>query len=62
MDGKVSHLIYAHPSNYPQTIGTLLRDGQRSWYEIDYEVSDGTEVVYRFIGNAKEFPLRQVSA
>lgn len=43
MDGEISHLLYADPSDYPQTIGTLLRDGQRSWYEIDYEASEGTE-------------------
>ena len=56
MDGEVAHLIYARPSDYPQTVGTLLRDGQRSWYEIDFEVSEGTEVVYRFMGNGREFP------
>jgi hypothetical protein len=50
MDGHVAHLVYARPSDYPQTFGTSLRAGQRSWYEIDYEASQGTEVVYRFIG------------
>lgn len=56
MDGTVQHLVYATPSDYPQTCGTVLRDGQRSWYEIDYDASDGTEVVYRFIGLGREFP------
>lgn len=56
MDGTVQHLVYAAPSDYPQTFGTVLRDGQRSWYEIDYEASEGTEAVYRFIGAGREFP------
>lgn len=60
MDGNISHLVHAHPSDYPQTIGTILRDGQRSWYEIDYDASKGTEVVYRFIGISKEFPTKEV--
>lgn len=55
MDGEVAHLVYAHPSDYPQTFGTLLRDGQRSWYELDYEASEGTEAVYRFLGCAAKF-------
>ena len=56
MDGQIQHLVYANPSDYPQTKGTVLRDGQRSWYEIDYDASEGTEVVYRFIGLGREFP------
>ena len=56
MDGQVSHLIYADPSDYPQTMGTVLREGQRSWYEIDYDASEGTEAVYRFIGIGRDFP------
>jgi hypothetical protein len=56
MDGEVAHLVFAHPSDYPMTMGTTLRDGQRSWYEIDYEASEGTEVVYRFIGHGRNFP------
>ncbi len=54
MDGQVSHLVHADPSDYPQTLGTLKRDGQRSWYELDYEASEGTEAVYRFLGCAAE--------
>lgn len=50
MDGQIQHLVYATPSDYPQTIGTALREGQRSWYELDYEASAGAEAVYRFIG------------
>lgn len=57
MDGQISHLIYAHPSDYPQTFGTVLHNGSRSWYEIDYEASEGTEVVYRCIGLGKDFPV-----
>jgi hypothetical protein len=56
MDGKVSHLIYADPSDYPQTMGTIKRDGQRSHYEIDHEASNGTEVVYRHIGDMEHLP------
>lgn len=61
MDGQVDHLIFAHPTDYPMTMGTMLRDGQRSWYEIDYERSDGTEVVYRFIGHGRDFPRQGVA-
>jgi hypothetical protein len=61
MDGNVAHLIYADPSDYPQTIGTLLRNGQRSWYEINYEASEGTEAIYRFIGLGKTFPIRKLA-
>ena len=50
MDGQIAHLTGTHPSDYPQTIGTVLRNGQRSWYELDYERSAGTEAVYRCIG------------
>lgn len=62
MDGQVAHLTHVHPTDYPQTIGTLLRHGTRSWYEIDYEASEGTEVVYRFIGVGKEFPQTEVGS
>jgi len=61
MDGEVHHLVYAHPSDYPQSFGTVLRDGQRSWYEIDYDASQGTEAVYRFIGTGREFPKHEVT-
>jgi len=61
MDGQVAHLVYAHPSDYPMMFGTVLRGGQRSWYEIDYDASDGTEAVYRFIGHGKTFPQRATS-
>lgn len=54
-DGAIDHLVYAHPSDYPQTCGTVLRDGQRSWYELDYEASDRTEAVYRFVGLGRTF-------
>ena len=56
MDGDVSHLFYADPSDYPQAFGTVLTAGQRSWYEIDYDASEGAEAVYRFIGLGREFP------
>jgi len=56
MDGHVDHLVYACPSDYPQTFGTLLRSGQRSWYELDYEASDGAEAVYQFVGHGRKFP------
>lgn len=60
MDGHTQHLVNATPSDFPRTFGTVLRDGQRSWYEIDDEASEGTEVVYRFIGHGKDFPQRPV--
>ncbi|WP_420123189.1 hypothetical protein [Nakamurella sp.] len=59
MDGQIAHLVDAFPSDYPQTFGTVLRGGQRSWYELDYEASDGTEAVYRCIGIGREFPQRE---
>lgn len=55
MDGQVAHLVHAAPSDYPQTIGTVLRHGQRSWYELDYERSEGTEAVYRLVGLGRTF-------
>lgn len=55
-DGHVDHLIHADPSDYPQTWGSMVHNGTRSWYEIDYEASEGTEVVYRFIGHGRKFP------
>lgn len=59
MDGRIAHLVHTHPTDYPQTFGTLLRDGQRSWYEIDYDASEDTEVVYRFVGLGRHFPQRE---
>ena len=56
MAGTTQHLTHANPSDYPQTQGTLLRDGQRSWYELDYDASQGTEAIYRFIGIGPDFP------
>lgn len=66
MDGQVHHLVHAAPSDYPQTVGTqtlgaALGVGSRSWYELDYEASEGTEAVYRFIGAGKTFPKRSVA-
>jgi len=61
MDGQVKHLTIAHPSDYPMTFGTRLRNGQRSWYEIDYAASEGTTVVYRCIGHGKDFPQRTLA-
>lgn len=61
MDGQIQPLSIADPSDYPQTCGTLLRNGTRSWYEIDYEASEGTEVVYRCIGHGKTFPEQPVA-
>jgi hypothetical protein len=53
LDGRTEHLVFAHPSDYSQTMGTVLRDGQRSWYELDYATSDGTEAVYRHVGDGR---------
>ena len=59
-DGTVDHLLAVASGDYPQTWGTMLRGGQRSWYEIDYEASEGTEVVYRYLGSAREITDLQV--
>ena len=58
LDGHVDHLTAADPSDYPRTIGTALRDGQRSWYELDHDASHGTEAVYRHVGDSANFPQR----
>lgn len=55
MDGQVTHLVDAYSGDYPQTFGTILRHGQRSWYEIDYDASEGNEVVYRCVGVGRTF-------
>ena len=59
-DGEVDHLVYDTPSDFPKTMGTVLRDGVRSWYEIDYDASEGSEVHYRCIGVCKDFPQRPI--
>lgn len=56
MDGQVQHLVHAAGSDFPLTVGTSLRDGQRSWYEIDPAASAGTDVTYRFVGLGRTFP------
>jgi hypothetical protein len=61
LDGVVTHLVHAHPSDYPLTIGTLLRAGTRSWYELDYEASQETQAVYRFVGTGRHFPQASLS-
>jgi hypothetical protein len=53
-DGHVDHLVHAAPSDYPQTWGSMLSNGTRSWYEIDHDVSEGEEVVYRFVGLGRD--------
>lgn len=55
MDGHVDHLVHAAPSDFPDPYGTMLRNGTRSWYEIDQEASEGTEVVYRIVGLGRDF-------
>jgi len=58
-DGEVDHLVFATPSDYPQTVGShMIGRPTRSWYELDYDASTGVEAVYRFIGWGKEFPQR----
>lgn len=61
MDGQVSCLTFAHPSDFGQTLGTVMRSGTRSWYELDYERSEGAEAVYRFIGYGKTFPTKEIN-
>jgi hypothetical protein len=59
-DGSVSHMIHNTPSDFPMYVGSVLVNGTRSWYEIDYEASEGSEVVYQFIGMGREMPQRTV--
>ena len=54
-DGHIDHLVHAASSDFPEPYGTMLRNGTRSWYEIDQEASQGTEVVYRFVGLGRDF-------
>lgn len=56
MDGQVDHLVYAQPGDYPKRVATLLRDGQRTHYQIDRHESHGTEVVYRAVRAARNLP------
>lgn len=46
-DGDVDHLVYAMPSDYPQTLGTFLRNGVRSHYERDLD--GGAHCIYRCV-------------
>ena len=57
MDGQINHLLYAYTdiSEYPQSIGTMLRQGQRSWYTLDL-TSTPTDIVYRYVGQAEHQP------
>jgi hypothetical protein len=59
-DGHVDRLIHAAPSDYPQTMGSALIGGSRTWYVLDYDASEGVEAVYRFIGWGREFPQRPI--
>lgn len=56
MDGVVHHLTIAHPSDFPKSIGTLKRQGQRSWYQRDDDASEGTEVIYRLVAVSADRP------
>lgn len=56
MDGHVKHKVYNTPSDFPASIGTLLRHGQRSWYRRDDAASTATEYVYRFVCISREMP------
>ena len=58
MDGHVDCLVYAHPSDYPETFGTIKRDGQRSWYVRDLSATKipDTEAFYRFVGHGDHPP------
>lgn len=49
-DGEIDHLVYAHEQDFPESMGTLLRQGQRSYYVIDRDRTVGTEAVYQFSG------------
>lgn len=62
MDGQITHMTGTHPTDYPLAFGTVLRHGQRSWYELDHEASVGTDVVYRCIGHGKTFPQREITS
>lgn len=51
-DGHVDCLKSAHPSDFPETFGTMLRHGQRSWYVRDHTAQGATdtEAHYRVTG------------
>lgn len=36
-------LKLAHPSDFPETFGTMLRHGQRSWYVRDHSAHGATD-------------------
>lgn len=60
-DGEVDHLTFATPSDFPMHTGShMLLGNVRNWYEIDYDASEGTEVVYRYLGQGKQFPKRPI--
>lgn len=61
-DGEVDHMVYATEGDFPQSMGTLLRLGQRSYYEIDPERTVGTEVVYKFVGFEPPQCMREAMA
>lgn len=49
------------PSDFPMHMGSHAFFGPRTWYEIDYDASDGIEVIYRYIGTGKDFPQRPLT-
>ncbi len=49
-DGHIECVTHITPTEFPKRIGTMLSHGQRSWYDIDEDASDGTEIVYQFAG------------
>lgn len=55
LDGEVTHLTVAAYGDYFLSLGTLLADGQRSWYLRDGDQRSG-DVTYRFVGISRDTP------
>ena len=56
MDGHTQHKVTATESDFPRCVGSILFNGQRSWYLRDDNASSGTEYVYRCVALAREMP------
>jgi hypothetical protein len=59
LDGLVQH--YSYDVIDPPTLGTELKEGQRSWYVHDQEASSDTDAVYQCMGLGREMPKRCTS-
>ncbi|MEV5360593.1 hypothetical protein AB0K45_09640 [Micrococcus luteus] len=56
MDGHTAHKTVNTPTDFPRTQGSVLYNGQRSWYLRDDNASTTTHYVYRFAGHSPDMP------